>query len=431
METELFGSITQLGVLSSIVVLVFCLFLVFKGRLEIATGLYLAISAYGAHMWTIAGIAQTWVLLVTMFAASMVFLAKNSFQWPINNRWIVPWLLIWWSLSLSLLFLNSAPYSRGWALSLILWTLFPLPAMLLFSGQAARVASFAKAYVIGTMMGGLSLLRYIYVEQPALMINPLTGDYGHDRLPMVNYHTFAYPYGVSIVFLIALYQLAKSRILRIFYICAMAYCFYFLYFSVSRQTVLATLVVSVVFFVWALNRKYPGKVNSGIGNKMWAYVLLVVGFYLMYIFYTNSSTSILRSADTLAEAVSNYGLENRLDSWQGAVQAIWTSHFMGTAYEAGNVHNMFLSVFANEGIIGFIFLVGFLLFSIKQMRNVWASNEKGVLSVWRMAFSCVFISTMIHSQYSGNNLSAPELFWSVAFLWKTFENRTGVLSPHL
>jgi len=415
---ELYSSVTQLGPMASAVVLSLCLVLVFKGRPEIAAALYLTIRAYGDHTWTIGGIAQTWIFLATMLGAAFVFYVKrNNFQWPANNRWIVPWLLSWWIWSSCLLFLNGSGLNKHLLKGFILWTLIPLPVMLVWLQKIERVASFSKAYVIGTMLGGFWLLRYISAECPSLMINPLIGAYGGGRLPIVNYHAFAYSYGISVVMLIGLFQLTKSRIMRGIYVCSIIYCFYFLYFSISRQTFAATVMVSILYLYWLLSRKYSLKDNSKLTSKIWIFMLLAIGAYSLFVFYHNSSVSFLRYSETMGEVASTMGIADRREFWVKAVQAIFDSYFVGTAYETGNVHNIFLSVLANEGMLGFIFMIGFLGFGFIQIRNVFIVSEFSEVSVWRMAFASAFISTLIHSQYSGDNISAPELFWAVLVLW--------------
>jgi hypothetical protein len=421
---EIYTSVIQLGALTSIGLLVLCLFLVFRGRPEIATGIYLAGSSW-CIMLKIGNIAQTWILLATVFGAAFVFYNKNNnLQLPKKDRWIILWVSIWWIWSLVLLFLSGTSENKSLIQAFILSTVLPFPVVLLYSRKIKSVESFSMAYILTTILGGLVLLQYINVNYPALMINPLAGTYGIGRLPIRNYHTFAYVYGISIIMLIALLQLTKNLLVRVLFICAIAYCLYFLYFSNSRQTILATLIVCILFLFWLFSKKYVEikglKYNT---KKVRMLLIIAIVAFMAYFLYKSSPATIFREAqgeyaDTIVGA-------DRMESWLRVAQMTPGAYFIGTVYEAGNVHNLFLSVLANEGIFGFILLLGFLVFFFKQIRNIWSVKKINNVAIWRMAFCCIFLSTFIHSQFSGDNLSAPELFWSVIFLWYSNEASSG------
>jgi hypothetical protein len=416
MVDELYTSVIQLDALTSIGLLVLCLFLVFRGRPEIATGIYLAGSSC-CIVLKIGNIAQTWILLATMFGAAFVFYNKNNnFRFPKNDRWIIPWVSFWWIWSLVLLFFSGTSENKSLIQAFILGTILPIPVVLVYSQKIKSIESFSIAYIFITMIGGLMLLHYINVNYPVLMINPLTGAYGIGRLPIRNYHTFAYVYGISIIMLIALLQLTKNLLVRVLYICAIVYCLYFVYFSNSRQTIFTTLIVCILFLFWLFSKKYVEL--KGLKHnikKIRILLILAVITFMAYFLYESLPSVILRDAQ-IGDADSVFGA-GRVESWLRAIQLISDSYFIGTVYEAGNVHNLFLSVLANEGIVGFILLLGFLLFFFKQIRNIWSVKKINNVAIWRMAFCCIFLFTIIHSQFSGDNISAPELFWSAIFLW--------------
>ena len=420
MEDEFqYTSVIQLGLLPSIGLLVLCLFLVLKARPEIAAGIYLAIGTWG-HVLKIGNIAQTWILLATMFGAAFIFYKKNNdFQLPKNDRWIIPWVSFWWIWSLLLLFFSGALENRSMIYAFIIGTIAPIPVVLVYSQKINSIKSFSIAYILTTMVGGLVVLQYINTNYPFLLINPLTGTYGMGRLPIRNYHAFSYPYGMSIIMLIVLFQLTRNLIGRVLCGCAMVYCFYFLYYGNSRQTVLATLIGCILFIYWFLVNK--PSVTEGIGYYIKSKAFFVMVVIALAVYYLFASSPFIVFRDTQTEGVVGFfaivTTESRWETWQTAIQKILNSYFMGTVYEAGNVHNFFLSVLANEGIVGFILMLGFIIFFIKQIQNVWSVKKIDNIAVWRMAFFCIFLFTMIHSQFSGDNMSAPELFWSVIFLW--------------
>jgi len=428
LESE-YTSVIQLELLPSIGLLVLCLFLILKAYPEIATGIYLAIFSWG-HTLKIGNIAQTWILLTTMFGAAFIFYNKKRDSYlPKNDRWIIPWVSFWWFWSLILLFFSGTLENHNIGLSFILSTILPIPVILLYSHRINNIMSFSIAYILTTMMGGLILLQYTNANYPALLINPLTGNYGMGRLPIGNYHSFSYPYGISIIMLIALLQQTKSLIARVTCSCAIVYCLYFLFFSASRQTILATLIVCILFLFWFSTKVEEVKRFNYYRMIRAILIIAVIGFSV-YFFFEGSPITIFR--DIHAEGLWGFHdiatEERRWGTWAEARQQILGSYFLGTVYEAGNVHNIFLSVLANEGIVGFILMLGFFIFFFKQIRNVWFVKVIDDVAIWRMAFFCIFLSTLIHSQISGDNISAPEFFWSVIFLWYSKGHSSAILS---
>ncbi|MDP1994279.1 MAG: O-antigen ligase family protein, partial [Ignavibacteria bacterium] len=289
-----------------------------------------------------------------------------------------------------------------------------------FSQRINAIKSFSIAYIFTTMVGGFVLLIYIITNYPGFIINPLIDYYGIGRLPIINYHSFSYPYAISIIMLIALVLLTKRIIVRFTCICAVVYCLYFLYFGHSRQSIIAAVIVYIFYQCWHFSTKYFGIKGLKYNTKSGLLLIMVVIASTAYIFFESSPLTFLRDTQTVGLVENVYSVsveESRWNIWQTSIQTILDSYFLGTVYEAGNVHNIILSVLANEGIIGFILMLGFFIFFIKQIRNVWAVKEISTIAIWRMTYFCIFLFTIIHSQFSGDNISAPELFWSVIFLW--------------
>lgn len=410
--------VVQLNPLATVIVLFFCLFLILRRLPEIATGIYLVIPIW-IYTYKISNIAQTWILLATMFGAALLSFNKNKVIYlPKNDLWIIPWVLFWWLWSILLLYYSGTTENFNLIKTFLAGTIFPLPIIMLFSRKTISIELFSISYILTTMIGGFILLGHIGYNYQILIINPLSGNYGVGRLPIYNYHSFAYPYGISIIMLVALFHLSKNHIVRITCGCSVVYCFYFLYFSGSRQTILATFIVCIIFLAWLIIRfKEDNTSYSFVKTRISLFIALIV--FLLYYFFESSPITIFKGthATKLSGIQNIIESESRWETWSFAIQKILDSYFMGTAYEAGNTHNFFLSVLANEGIVGFILMMGFFIFFFKQVRNIWFVKLIDGVSIWRMAFFCIFLSTIIHSQFSGDNVSAPELFWSVVYLW--------------
>ena len=410
-----FTSVIQLSLIPSVVLLICCLYLVLKGKPEIATGIYLAIGAWG-HTLKIGPISQTWILLATMAGATCIFSLKNiSLQQPKNGRLIVSWLFLWWGWLLFIVFIIPAIYLVK---SLLLWTICPIIAVLIFSKKINTIKSFSFAYVLTTIVGSIVLLHYVNANYPRYVINPFTNSYGMGRFLIRNYHSYSYPVGNSIIMLIALLLLAKKQLSRILYLSALLYCTFILYFASSRQTILGTLVVCCLLFYWLYKQKY--RENTQVRRFIKRIGILIVGTavaYAFFYFYSNASDLIYRS-NSLEYSKVIYGV-SRLKTWLAAMSIILDTNFLGRiGLQFGNWHNLFLCAWVNESIISLMFLLGFLIFTFRQTRNIWSTKTIDNIAIWRMAFFCIFLSTLIHSQFSGDSFNVPELIWSGIFLWQ-------------
>jgi len=414
--TEQYTSIINLNAIQSLLFIAFCLLILFKARPEIATGIYLTIGSWG-HMLIIGNIAQTWIILATMYGSSLLYYKRHRpINIPKSDRWIIPWVLVWWFWTILLIYFSDKLDNR-FLIYYVLATIMPIPAIYLYSEKEERIKVFSIAYVITTMVGGIILLRFVDMNYPVVMINPFKGSYGMGRLPIFNYHSFAYPYGISIIILLAFMQIIKALTIRAVCLSAIIYCLYFLYFSGSRQTIIATLIVCGLFISWLFFKRS----QKDIYDKIFQVSSIALIAYVIFYFYIFSYVTITREAintpniyDILGYSIDR---ESRFETWQEAIQQILNSYFMGTVYGAGNVHNYFLSVLANEGIFGFILMSGFFIFVLKQVRDLWTIEKLDEHVIWRFTFLCIFLSTIIHSQFSGDNTSAPELFWSAIYLW--------------
>jgi O-antigen ligase len=92
---------------------------------------------------------------------------------------------------------------------------------------------------------------------------------------------------------------------------------------------------------------------------------------------------------------------------------IWGWGFEKNVYS----HNLFIGALADQGIVGFIFLLGVIVFFIRRSRGVWSGRGPANVAIWRAMFVCIGIFGLSHGLVSSDVFSEWHLYWSAAFLW--------------
>ena len=71
----------------------------------------------------------------------------------------------------------------------------------------------------------------------------------------------------------------------------------------------------------------------------------------------------------------------------------------------------------DQGVVGLVFLLGFLIFWFGEARSAWKTVEQPGLKTWKLAMVAIMVFVLVQSQFSGNPLSEWAMWWSTAFLW--------------
>jgi O-antigen ligase len=143
-------------------------------------------------------------------------------------------------------------------------------------------------------------------------------------------------------------------------------------------------------------------------------VLVVVGLLL----YRLAPSLLSRSSNTTLSQVIASALAERIGLWGEGLDIFLSSPLWGVGFsQAATSHNLFISTLADQGLVGFVFLVGLFVFLIRQMIGIGRGLMSDERTVWRMAFVCLVIFCFLHITVSGAVYSSWEFFWGGAFLW--------------
>jgi O-antigen ligase len=386
-----------------------CAYIVCAGRPEWAVAIYLAAGLWG-RVLMFGPYAHIWVFIPTMGLSAIVYLVKKRSLnvLPNKGRWIIVWMVIWWCwMGLLTEFLGQTDVRITVYRSLCLYIIAPLPIILTFGDEIARIRGFALAFIITAICGGLVSFGLYGQSMEHGVLNATMFD-TNSYLLIGNYHLYGYAAGISLILSVISFVNGRNKSIKLFYLVLACCSAFMLILSGSRQSVAGALIVLLFFTTWAFlrNIKYSRQLVIILGFVM----IIIVGILLMKPYILGRDRSLSSSAE--------HSLSDRAYRWGEGFDLFIDSPIYGSGYKILNVsHNIFVGLLAEQGLIGVVFLTGFLIFFIKITCGIWTEGESE-RAVWRMAFLCVALFGIFHSCFSGSVLSIYELYWSSAFLWK-------------
>lgn len=399
-----------------------CLLIVYFARPEIALGIYLSMGDWTRTV-QIGPIAHTWVLVGTILLATFVMLIRNrdaGFSIPNRNRWILFLLALWWSWMTLLFFLYKdlfipQQWSNLWQI-VTLYVLFPLPFILLLPRSLDRVQWFAFAYIAFAILEGWFALQVINIPVSFIAKDPTLISFGVLRLNVVNYHWFAYPFAISLIFVLVLFFQTNNLLWRIICLLVGIYCVYFLVLAGSRQTIVGVLAAMIVFGLWMMKSR---------GNlRIWLMIVLSIFLYVS-IWLVQVAPSLLRLNGPQGQLSLDISFlkeiiqDRSAITWEQGLRIIPDSPIWGFGFSLQNIsHNLFIGTLVDQGIVGLIFLICFLIFWGLEAKFVWEATRVTVDNLWRVAMVLVMVFVLIQSQFSGNPIAEWAMWWSTVFLWQ-------------
>lgn len=397
---------------------------IFSGRPEWGLGIYFSLT-YWTRTVMFGPIAHTWVLLAVTIAAVGIALFREQLSiqtmLPKYNRWIILWMIAWWAWMFLILTVFDAYNKRDFLRTLILYVMIPLPIVLLFGRDLKRVKGFALAFIITTMIGGWQAISILKISLEYLAQDPTLTRIGVIRLGLGNYHWFAYGFAITLLFSIGLYLQAKNPFKAVLLLGVAAYSIYFLFMAGSRQSLNGVGIAALILAGWSIRRK--GMPTARVG------IIAGLAIFIGLTLYAIAPELILRTNE------ADYGttfdvFSDRGGLWLKGWTIFLTSPIWGTGFEYSvYAHNLFLSTLADQGLVGFILLVGFLGFFFRRSRTVWAAPGSADLAIWRACFTCIGLFALIHAQASNDSISVWHLYFSAAFLWALGDQFEGVAGP--
>jgi O-antigen ligase len=403
--------VVTLTTTQSLLFLALCAWLVWSGRPEWVLGIYLSMATWTRSVM-IFGVVHTWVLLATLLCAATVFWVRHGlrFRLPGRDRWIIAWLAVWtaWMLLLIALFqpADTMPILRGW----LLYTLIPVCFVPLFGYELRGIRGLAVSFLATSVVSGWVALAVLDIPLEYLLYDPTLQSFGVLRLNIENYHFIGAGFGIALILAAGLLVASRSRFSQLLILLASGWCAYFLVLTGSKQSIFFGAAVVVLLTVWV-------SIRRGLGNwQMLLATSLLVGVGLWL--YQLAPSLVLRSQDTTLSAVLDASIAERLTLWGEGFDIFLESPLWGSGFtQAGVAHNLVISTLADQGLVGFGFLVGALVFLVRQGWRVVRDPIGDERTIWRMVLVCLALFGLLHVQVSGAAYSSWEVFWGGALLW--------------
>jgi len=404
------------------------------GHPEYLLGVYLS-SLSWVRSVLFGPISQTWVLMAAMVAASAIYICRSGrFKFlPSQGCWFAFWMGLWW-IWMFVLMLCMDDLNLQWILlrTLLCFTIAPIIILLIFSHDFVRVRGLVIAYIITTICAGIVTLNANDISINYLWKDPLLTQTGIHFLGIYNYHFFGQMFAIAIILTTAFYFEKRQSIMQFIILIIISFLGYFLYNAGARDSIVGLLLSLSLLIFWALLRLPRSLVSFIIIMSL---IILLSGW-----FYQNAPHILTRSdVDGLSESAS-LSTSQRLELWAEGLKNFASSPLWGTGFDKYIIsHNFFIGVLADQGLIGLMFLSGFMVFFAQLSCSVWTDAGTSSLSIWRMAFWCIAFFSLFHAQFNGSIVSSYELYWSVVLMWSlgssdeelksVLYTNTKVLSP--
>ena len=366
------------------------------------------------------GIALIWLLALSGVMAGILYYFK--FYWKKIKitplfRWIIPIMLFWWFYTLFTVVLTSPIYERALIRNIFMYMALPIPIIYLIAKDRTQVNGFIFGYILTTLLNGLIIMDMIGIQNNIFSINQWISSALKIQLAISNYHRIGISFGISTIFLFSMILNSKTKLKILYFLPLFIFILTCLFLIGSRQLILAS-IISISFSIFLRIKK-----NQGRGNAL-IYFLLIFISLLIYFIYDNFQSIILRSGNF--ESALDQAYIDRIDNWFKGIKLGVNSLIFGTYFSTRYGHNLFISTFESQGLVGLSLLL-FYFYFVKKVISIGKDINWELLA---MIF--IFIFGVIHGQFSGDFVSIPHLYWPIAFLWGYFssehnleENRIG------
>jgi len=293
----------------------------------------------------------------------------------------------------------------------ILMDIVPTVLLVILPFNLLQVKRFAIGFIGAAIVGCYFALKVIHITPEILLRDPTLTRSGILRLDIVNYHWFSFPLGISIIFCLIYFLKTNNIIAKILAMIVIAYLAYFLLLAGSRQSIVGLPLAILIILAWVV-------INKNIKGGLILIPISIIFF--IFISLTQIAPSLMRfqSMDQSDVLIELNPTVSRGDLWQNGLEIFQNSPIWGTGFSQSNIsHNYFIGTLADQGVIGMIFLLGFLYFAFLQYKRAWQAKGNNEEDYWRIGLLTIGMFGLIHGQVSGNPISIWELWWSLVLIW--------------
>lgn len=406
-----------------------CLYAVWRGRPEIPLAIYLSVALWTRTVF-VGPSAATWPLLaVTILALIRYLHVVQSWSllpkrldlttrqlFPRSDAWIVPWMALWWAWALCVLFQFELRDKMSIMRPLLLFIIIASLVAFIAIRDAAAARRFAIAYLLTGSYGLYVALRFIEVPLSYLLSDPGLSSLPYRNLGIAYYNLFSHHLSIAFLLGIGLFLQARRLWSMTFFIVLALWCGYGVFLTGARQSLSGSGVAAALIFAWALSRT---------GKKPWRAPLAIAAIVIVVV-------ALYQVAPHLVVREGESGLEESFNVFEdrGGLWAIGWNYFLaspvwgwGFEYKLWS-HNLIVGTLADQGLVGMLFFIGYLVWAGRRLPVVWAQTPDDDRSVWRVTFFALFVFALIHGQASGNTMSTAHLHWP---LWAVWALSNGVM----
>lgn len=402
-------SVTSPVILSGIAV--FCLALIFLGRVDIAIGVFISI-LYWAYNVDLGSINALWLAVATLLGTLAVSLIR---RWLSGARVVlvsredtpfIIWIAIWafWMTLIYVAF--PSPFAERLFKNTVLYNLVSFAVVLVAIRDAAQVRRMILAFFVASLVAGAVSLQLLAeplvyaIDDPAFRLRGLTG---------INYLTFAIPFALTAIFGLARMLAAQRWLEKALMAGVLLGAVALLVLTGARQSALGLSVAVVIMLVGLLKRN--------VGPSRWLVIPIVIAMGITG-WQVYSST---RLSDHWALVAPD--TQVRVDYWLTGLRIfarsiVWGNGFDYMGAEDDTAHNLVIDTLASQGVIGFVFLVGFLIFPLRSILRSTSETGNSELASWRVSALSALVYTLVQTSFTGGLAAAPHLFWIGSLIWR-------------
>lgn len=289
----------------------------------------------------------------------------------------------------------------------MMYIVLPIPIILSFSRDVKQIRLFAFAYVVATIINGLIILKMGGFNLGSSLLFELLADGDQIGKSILNYHRIGVAFGISLILLFYFFTSSKSVFKYVIIAMSFIFLFVMLFLIGSRQMIFAILLSLPIYLFVSIKTPHT---NQKLGFFLLGILILI---FLNWLF-ENLGFLLLRGQNLDYSIVDESS--SRMNFWQKGLNSFFESPIFGTLFQTRNGHNLFIGTLEAEGIVGLIFLVVYLLFVVRQIRVILRVKDAS-FDNYTKAFIFILFFGLVHSQFSGDFISIPHLYWPAAVLW--------------
>ena len=393
----------------TILVLTLVFYIVVGVKPGLSLGIYISMAS-AAKAIKIGSVTLIWVFLIAAIISTLRYFNKHRTSLNYGNlrsKWIIG-VMVYWALYTYILIAIVRPeYEIMYVRNLTAYIIITTIILLILARDNKQIQSFAYGYILFTLLNSYIILKMGGFEFNMSLLSELNSSGNNVQQVIHNYHRIGTGFGISCILLFHIYLNSKKFISKIVVVSLLIYTTGILTLINSRQMILATIISITIFIYIHITKK-------GLGKKIYYLLnwLIFMGFISIVLIAWQEV--VFRGIGFDLSLSSSLAV--RSDHWKDAFNIILNSPIMGSAFQTRTAHNLFLGTYEAQGIMGFILISIYILFTFNIIKRL-VSSKIYTKNQWTTCFIVIYFYGLIHGQISGDFISIPHLYWPIGLVW--------------